>query len=39
LDKFKLLLDYCGCDPNPARDKRVKLPRQVTEEVSPPTAR
>jgi integrase len=39
MDKFKLLLDYAGCDPNPARDSRVKLPRQVREEVNPPTAR
>ena len=25
---LKLVLDYAGLDPNPARDRRVKLPRQ-----------
>jgi integrase family protein with SAM-like domain len=28
---FRLLLDYAGCDPNPARDPRVKLPKRVRE--------
>jgi integrase len=39
VDTFKLLLDHAGCDPNPARDSRVKLPRMVREEVNPPTGR
>jgi integrase len=35
---FRLLLDYVGCDPNPARDLRVKLPKRVREEPTPPPA-
>ena len=34
---FRLLLDYAGLEPNPARDPRVKLPKQVREEPNPPT--
>ena len=37
LDCFKLLLDYIGLEPNPARDPRVKLPKRVTEEANPPS--
>jgi integrase len=36
---FRLLLDFAGVDPNPARDKRVKLPSIVEEEPNPPTAK
>lgn len=36
---FRLLLDYADVDPNPARDKRVKLPTIVAEEPQPPTAK
>ena len=35
---FRLLLDHAGIDPNPARDPRVKLPKRVREEPSPPSA-
>jgi integrase len=35
---FRLLLDYCGVDPNPARDPRVKLPKRSRVEPSPPSA-
>lgn len=35
---FRLLLDFAGCDPNAARDPRVKLPKRVREEPSPPPA-
>ena len=35
---FRLLLDFAGCDPNPARDPRVKLPKRVREEPQPPTS-
>jgi integrase len=35
---FRLLLDYADVDPNPARDPRVKLPKQVREEPQPPSA-
>jgi len=33
-----MVLDHAGRNPNPARDKRVKLPREDREEVNPPTA-
>jgi integrase len=36
---LRQLLDFAGLEPNPARDKRVRLPRVVSEEVDPPTAR
>ena len=32
----RLLLDFAGCDPNPARDPRVRLPKQVRDEPEPP---
>lgn len=35
---FRLLLDHAAVDPNPARDPRVKLPKRVREEPSPPPA-
>jgi integrase len=35
---FRLLIDYCGIDPNPCRDPRVKLPKRVKEEPNPPPA-
>jgi integrase len=38
-DTFKLLLDFAGVDPNPARDGRIRLPRMVREEVNPPTGK
>ncbi len=34
---FRLLLDHADIDPNPARDPRVKTPKQVREEPSPPS--
>jgi integrase len=34
---FRLLLDHVGVDPNPARDPRVKLPKQQREEPQPPS--
>jgi integrase len=37
LDVFKVLLDYIGLEPNPARDPKVRLPRRVTEEANPPS--
>jgi integrase len=36
---LRLLLDFAGTDPNPARDRRVKLPRLVVEEPTPPSAK
>jgi integrase len=43
IDKYltdgpKLVLEFAGMDPNPARDKRVKLPSQVRAEVQPPSS-
>lgn len=43
IDKYmtdgpKLVLDFAGADPNPARDSRIRLPRIVRAEVAPPTA-
>lgn len=35
---FRLLLDFAQVDPNPARDPRVKKPKQVREEPNPPNA-
>ena len=35
---FRLLLDHVGLEPNAARDPRVKLPKQVREEPTPPSA-
>jgi integrase len=34
---FAALLDHIGLVPNPAKDKRVRLPRIVVEPVSPPS--
>jgi integrase len=34
----KLILDFAGCDPNPARDRAVKMPTADREEANPPTA-
>jgi len=34
---FRLLLDHAAVDPNPARDPRVKLPKRVREEPTPPS--
>jgi integrase len=36
---FRLLLDFAGVEPNPARDKRIKLPSVVINEPTPPTAK
>jgi integrase len=35
---FRLLLDHIGVEPNPARDPRVRIPKQVREEPVPPPA-
>lgn len=32
------ILDFAGTDPNPARDKSVRLPAITPEEIAPPTA-
>lgn len=34
---IRQVIDFAGVEPNPARSPRVKLPRKVTEEVSPPS--
>jgi hypothetical protein len=33
-----MVLDHAGVKPNPARDRRVRLPREDEEEINPPTA-
>jgi integrase len=38
LGTLRLVLDYADIDPNPARDRRVKLPRIESEIPTPPTA-
>jgi integrase len=38
LAALRMALDHYGLDPNPARDRRVKLPREVKREINPPTA-
>ena len=35
---FRMLIDYIGVDANAARDPRVKLPKRVREEPTPPPA-
>lgn len=37
LGTLRLVLDYADVDPNPARDRRVKLPRLDSREIVPPT--
>ena len=36
---LRLVLDYAGIEPNPARDKRVKLPELELDEINPPTTK
>jgi integrase len=36
---LRLVLDYAEVEPNPARDKRVKLPELEWEEINPPTGK
>lgn len=38
LATLRAVLDFAGVDPNPARDNRVKLPREERAVVDPPTA-
>jgi integrase len=38
LGTLRQVLDFAGVDPNPARDGRVRLPRQASTVVDPPTA-
>lgn len=38
LDQLRVVLDEAGLEPNPSRSPRVKLPKQVVEEIVPPTA-
>jgi integrase len=37
-DALAMALDFAGTDPNPARDKRVKLPKERKAHVPPPLA-
>ncbi len=38
LSTLKMALDFAGVQPNPARDKSIRLPREDVEELTPPTA-
>jgi integrase len=38
VDALAMVLDHEGITPNPARDRRVRLPRAVLEEIRPPSA-
>lgn len=38
VDALAMVLDHHGITPNPARDRRVRLPREVREEIDPPEA-
>lgn len=38
LAALRAVLDYAGVDPNPARDSRVKMPKQQRDTVTPPSA-
>src|SRR5262245_62832086 len=38
ISTLRAVLDFAGVDPNPARDGRVRLPRQERVLVDPPTA-
>jgi integrase len=35
---LRLVLDFAGIDPNPARDRRVKLPPIIVDEPNPPSS-
>jgi len=37
-DTHKLILDFAGVKPNPARDETVKLPKVIRSEITPPSA-
>lgn len=37
-DALAMVLDHHGIDPNPARDKRVRLPREAARDLVPPLA-
>jgi integrase len=38
LTALRMALDHAGVEPNPARDRRVVLPREQRREIAPPTA-
>ena len=38
LTALRMVLDHAGVEPNPARNRRVKLPREDREEIDPPDA-
>lgn len=39
LDQLRVVLDDAGLEPNPARSRRVRVPKVDREEVNPPSAR
>lgn len=34
----RLVLDFAGAEPNPARDRRVRMPQTIRDEIEPPDA-
>lgn len=38
LQTLAMILDHAGVEPNAARDRRIRLPREESEEINPPTA-
>ena len=38
MQTLAIVLDDCGCDPNPARDRRLRYPYEETVEPEPPTS-
>ena len=38
LQTLGMVLDHAGVEPNPVRDRQVRLPREDEEEINPPTA-
>jgi integrase len=38
LATLRLVLDHAGCEPNPARDRQVRLPRSEAAVIEPPSA-
>lgn len=39
VSQLRQLLDYADVEPNPARSRKVRLPRSIAAEVSPPTTK
>lgn len=38
LEKWRMLFDYAGVTPNPARSRQLRIPKFIREDITPPTA-